>query len=140
MKYTAEITNKDLFDGLLVVQVRYISEDGSKIVQDSYSTRSAQDENWLQNNINRKIKELEELELFIEQIPLGEITVDTPLVIQGEKTQAELDKEAYKVDLDKFNKLVQILRQGFITVDNEEFITLQQKLKDNFKSDYIDLF
>jgi hypothetical protein len=137
MKYTAEVTNKDLFDGLLVVQVRYISEDGSKIIQDSYSTRSSQDDNWLQNNINRKLKELEELEVFVEKIPLGQVSLETPEVVDQVLNSA---KEQYKEDLTKFNKMVQIIRQGIITADNSEFVELQQKLKDNFQSDYIDLF
>lgn len=137
MKYTAEVTNKDLFDGLLVVQVRYISEDGSKIIQDSYSTRSSQDENWLQNNITRKLKELEELEVFVEKIPLGQISTEVSEVTVEIPSSA---KEQYKEDLAKFNKMVQIIRQGIITADNSEFVELQQKLKDNFQSDYIDLF
>lgn len=137
MKYTAEVTNKDLFDGLLVVQVRYISEDGSKIIQDSYSTRSGQDDNWLQNNINRKLKELEELEVFVEKIPLGQISLEETVTESPSPNSA---KEEYKEDLAKFNKMVQIIRQGIITADNAEFIALQQKLKDNFQSDYIDLF
>ena len=38
-KYTAEITNKDLIDGELILQIRYIGDDGS-IVQDSARTRN----------------------------------------------------------------------------------------------------
>ena len=78
MKYTAEITNKDISDGLLTVQVRFTSEDGRVIVQDAPHTRSAQDPDWLINAIKRKAKELEGLDSFIETIPMGEIPTDTP--------------------------------------------------------------
>ena len=135
MKYTAEITNKDLNEGLLVIQVRYVSEDNTSIVQDSYSTRSVQDANWLQDNIDRKLRELEELDLFVETIELG-------VIVPGVKpdTVPNTAKEVYKQDLERFNKLVQILRQGFVESDNAEFVALQTKLKQDFSSDYIDLF
>jgi len=135
MKYTAEITNKDLSEGLLVIQVRYVSEDNTSIVQDSYSTRSVQDANWLQDNIDRKLRELEELDLFVDTIELG-------VIIPGVKpdTVPNTAKEVYKQDLERFNKLVQILRQGFVESDNAEFVALQAKLKQDFSSDYIDLF
>lgn len=138
MKYTCEITNKDLFDGVLVVQARFTSEDGTKIVQDSFSTRSGQDENWLTDSIARKVKELEELDTFVETIPLGEVVL--PTKTEEVITPPSSAKEEYKADLEKFNKMVQVLRQGFISQDNAEFLTLQQKLKDTFKSEYLDLF
>ena len=136
MKYTAEITNKDLNEGRLIVQVRYVSEDSTSIVQESYSTRSGQDPNWLQNNIDRKLRELEELDLFVDTIELGVIVPG----VRPDIVTPNTAKEVYKQDLERFNKLVQILRQGFVESDNAEFVALQAKLKQDFSSDYIDLF
>lgn len=136
MKYAAEVTNKTITSGLLQVQVCFRSEDGSDIVNDCFETRSVQDAKWLQNNIDRKCKELEGLSSFIDTITIGEVVVveETPV------TPVLTAKEEYKSDLAKFNKLVGILRQGFIEQDNAEFVALQAKLKTNFSPDYIDLF
>jgi len=134
MKYTSEITNKDISDGLLTVQVRFTSEDRSVIVQDAFSTRSQQDPDWLINAINRKAGELEGLDAFIETIPLGEVEVDTPVVVP---TTA---RDIYKADLALFNKLTNILRQGFVDADNADFVAVQDRLRVNFDSSYIDLF
>ena len=134
MKYTSEITNKDISDGLLTVQVRFTSEDRSVIVQDAFSTRSPQDPDWLMNAINRKASELEGLDAFIETIPIGEVVADTPVVVP---TTA---RDIYKADLALFNKLTNILRQGFIDADNADFVAVQDRLRVNFDSSYIDLF
>ena len=134
MKYTSEVTNKDISDGLLSVQVRFTSEDRKVIVQDAFHTRSAQDPDWLINAIKRKADELEGLDAFIETIPIGEIPTDAPLPAP---TTA---RDAYKADLDLFNKMVGVLRSGFIDADNAEFLAVQQRLRDNFDSSYIDLF
>lgn len=135
MKYTSEITNKDISDGLLTVQVRFTSEDRSVIVQDAFSTRSPQDPDWLINAINRKASELEGLDAFIETIPIGEVAG----VIPAQPVE-DTPRQAYEKDLQTFNKLVSILRQGFIEADNADFVAVQQRLKDNFDSSYIDLF
>ena len=134
MKYTSEITNKDISDGLLTVQVRFTSEDRSVIVQDAFSTRSPQDPDWLMNAINRKALELEGLDAFIDTIPIGEVTPDTPVFVP---TTA---RDIYKADLALFNKLTNILRQGFIDADNADFVAVQDRLRVNFDSSYIDLF
>ena len=135
MKYTSEITNKDISDGLLTVQVRFTSEDRSVIVQDAFSTRSMQDPDWLINAINRKAAELEGLDAFIETIPMGEVTaatIPTPLPTTA--------RDIYKADLALFNKLTGVLRLGFIEADNADFVAVQLRLRDNFDSSYIDLF
>lgn len=134
MKYTSEITNKDISDGLLTVQVRFTSEDRSVIVQDAFSTRSPQDPDWLINAINRKATELEGLDAFIDTIPIGEVAPDTTT-----PTPATA-RDIYKADLALFNKLTNILRQGFIDADNADFVAVQDRLRVNFDSSYIDLF
>lgn len=134
MTYSSEITNKDISDGLLTVQVRFTSSDRSVIVQDAFSTRSQQDPDWLINAINRKAAELEGLDSFIETIELGEVVL--PTVVSVPTTARDI----YKADLATFNKLTNILRQGFIDADNPDFLAVQLRLRDNFDSSYIDLF
>lgn len=136
MKYTAEITNKSIHEGLLTLQLRYVSEDRSVIIQDSISTRSPQDDNWYLDAIKRKCSELEGLDVFLETIPIGIVEIDLPKT----KKIVDIGKEQYKQDLSEFNVLVSILSKEIITQDNEHFLKLHKKLKDNFKIEYIDLF
>lgn len=136
MKYTAEITKKEIGEGKLTIHVVFKSLDGSKIVRDSFTTRSKQDDNWFNNNISRKLKELEELDDFTDLFEVGEVVIDPNVVV----VEPDNLKKQYKKDLERFNKLVQILRQGFIEQDHVEFVALQQRLKDDFSVDYIDLF
>lgn len=135
MKYTAEITNKDIFDGLLVVQVRFTSEDGTNIVQDSFSTKSWQDDNWIKSAIKKKIDDLQGVENLKEIIPIGIIDLDAEVV-----PLPNAAKEEYAADLATFNKMITVLRKGFIETDNADFVALQTKLKDNFQPEYLDLF
>jgi hypothetical protein len=135
MKYIAEITNKDIFDGVLVIQVRFTSEDGTKIVQDSFSTKSGQDPDWIKNAIKRKMKDLEGVEDLKSSIPVGVVDVET--VVEAPTNTA---KQRYAKDLEDFNKMVSVLRKGFIEADNAAFVALQTKLKNNFQPEYLDLF
>jgi len=135
MKYVAEITNKDIFDGVLVIQVRFTSEDGTKIVQDSFSTKSGQDPDWITKAIERKMKDLEGVEDLKENIPIGVVDIETAVT-----PPIATAKQQYAKDLEDFNKMVTVLRKGFITSDNAAFVALQAKLKDNFQPEYLDLF
>lgn len=134
MKYTSEITNKDISDGLLTVQARFTSEDRKVIVQEAFHTRSAQDPDWLTNAIKRKADELEGLDAFIETIPIGQIDLEAP------HHPPATPRDAYQADLALFNKMNNILRLGFIEADNAELLVVQKRLRDNFDSSYIDLF
>lgn len=138
MKYTAEITNKDIIEGLLTLQLRYTSEDRSIIIQDSISTRSPQNDQWLKNEIKRKITELEGLDEFIQTIEIGDFSLEQTNT-KSIKT-IDIDKEQYQNDLNEFNTLVGIISKEIITSNHEYFVSLHEKLKTNFKIEYIDLF
>lgn len=139
MKYKIEITNKDFMpEGFLRVQVIFSGiEDPSHKVYDHFDIRDGQDVDWLKKTIKRRMNELERLDDFIETINLGEHIDDT--TIMAEPTVDELDpKENYKKDFRRFEKLVDLLRKDIITKDNEEFVALKTKLKDNLQLDYLD--
>lgn len=139
MKYKAEITNKDFMpEGFLRVQVIFTGvEDPSRKVYDHFDTRDGQDADWLKNMIKRRMNELERLDDFVDTINLGEHIDETTIII--EPSVEELDpKEAYKKDFRRFEKLVDLLRKDIITKDNEEFVALKTKLKDNLQLDYLD--
>lgn len=133
-KFTAEITNKDVFDGELVLQIRYIGDDGT-IVQDSARTRDTQDENWAKDLIARKIKSLEELPSFIETIPLGEVDLTKEEPVVPTKTPKELWLEDYY----NYSRLFDLYRKGLIEENNKKLVDLRQSLKDTLNLDYLDI-
>lgn len=133
-KYTAEITNKDLIDGELILQLRYIGDDGT-IIQDSARTRDIQDENWATNLIARKIKSLEELPTFIDTIQLGEVIISKEEPVTPTKTS----REEWLEDYSNFGRLFNLYRQGIIEEDNKKLTDLRQKLKDGLNLEYLDI-
>jgi hypothetical protein len=134
MIYTAEITNKDITNGELVIQIRYTGDDGT-IIQDSARTRDTQDENWATDLIARKIKSLQELPAFIDSITLGEVTIvkDEPV----EKTKTP--REQWLEDYGNFSRLFDLYRKGIIEEDDKKLIDLRQKLKDRLNLEYLDI-
>ena len=134
MKYTARTISKNITNGLLTVEVEYRSEDGLDIFNDRVQTRSAQDNNWLQNEVSRRLKELETIADFKDQIVVGSIV--EPVVT--ENTLLE-DKDVYRENYKKFTKMVGALRSGLMDQKDEEFIALQIWLKNNFNSNYLDI-
>lgn len=133
-KYTAEITEKNIFDGELVLQLRYIGDDGT-IVQDSARTRNTEDEDWIKTIIARKIESLEKLPDFVDTITLGEVVITKEEPVAKVKTS----KEEYLEDYQNFSKLFHLYRQGIIEEDNKKLTDLRQKLKDNLNLEYLDI-
>lgn len=133
-KFTAEITNKDLIDGELILQLRYIGDDGT-IIQDSARTRDTQDEGWAKNLIARKIKSLEELPDFINTITLGEVAITK----EEPGLKVKTSKEEYLEDYQNFSKLFHLYRQGIIEEDDKKLTDLRKKLKDNLNLEYLDI-
>lgn len=133
-KYTAEITNKDLIDGELIIQIRYTGDDGT-IIQDSARTTNVQDENWATNLIARKIASLEELPTFIDTISLGEVTIikEEPVI------KIKTPEEEYLEDYNNFSKLFDLYRKGIIEENNEKLVNLRKKLKDNLNFEFLEI-
>ncbi len=131
-KYTAEITNKDIIDGELVIQIRYTGNDGT-IIQDSARTRETEDDNWAKKIIARKIKSLEKLPDFVDTIFLGEVdTTEEPIV------KTKTTKEQWLEDYNYYSRLFDLYRKDIIKENNKKLVDLRQKLKDNFDINYID--
>lgn len=133
MKYTAEITNKDIIDGELVIQIRYTGDDGT-ILQDSARTRDIQDEDWAKSLIVQKIKSLEELPNFVDTIFLGAVDLTNKEPVLKTKTLKEKWLEEYRY----YSKMFDLYRKGIIKKDNEKLVDLCQTLIDTFDINYID--
>jgi len=133
MKYTAEITNKDIIDGELVIQIRYTGDDGT-IVQDSARTRDVQDEDWAKSLIARKIKSLEELPNFVDTIFLGAADLTNKEPVLKTNTLKEEWLEEYRY----YSRMFDLYRKGIIKEDNKKLVDLRQTLIDTFDINYID--
>lgn len=57
-----------------------------------------------------------------------------------EKPSLGTPRGIFATKLQRFHALVSIIRQGISSEDNPEFVELRQWLKDNFKSEYLDMF
>jgi len=133
--WTSEIITKNIVNGLLKVEVKFTKDDGTNFI-DRYETRSEQDSNWLINNIKRRLTELETIQTFADNIPLGIIDVN----VEPTTTVTNTPVSEYKLKLDEFNKMVEFIKKGIITENNLDFIETKQWLKDNFSKDKINLF
>ena len=143
MKYTARTISKNIFNGILTVEVEFRSEDGKDIFNDKFQTLSSQDSDWLANCVNKRILDLEGLHSFLESISINteftglkqdEVLKLTPLKNTDPK------KQEYKNDLETFNLWKKAYVNGHIEINNSDFVNLQNKLKKNFKQEYLDLY
>jgi hypothetical protein len=135
MAWTTEITSKIIVDGLLKVEVAF--SDGKQVFKDRYETRSLQDANWLDENIKRRIADLEGVVTLADTIATGAYIAKEPLPVDDTKITA---KELYAKELAKFEKLVGVIKKGIIADDNVDFLASKQWLINNWSIDYIDLF
>jgi len=145
MKYSARIISKNIFNGLLTIEVEYRSEDGKDIFNDKIVSSSTQDEDWLETSIVHKLSSLESLESFMDKISINsEFSISaapTQSVKQSSKIVNSNDpKEIYAQKLKQFNQWKQVYINGFIDESNKDFASLVKWLTTNFKPEYIDLF
>lgn len=129
MKFKAEITNKDVFEDLLRVQVRFTSEDGSVIIQDAYESKTP-NTTWLQDKITNKIKQLEDFFIYIESIKLG--VFENKSI---EPTEVTIFIENYN----KYLKLKNLAALNIIADDNKDLIALQKTLATTYNAEYLNI-
>lgn len=132
--WTATINNKIITNGMLRVNVSFT--DGTQTFTENYETRSGQDANWLNDNINRRINDLTSVISFADSIPIGVFTPTTP----APTPEPTSGKALYEFRLKKFEAMVSAIRKGLITDTNPSFVSLKTWLKNNFVDEYIDLF
>jgi hypothetical protein len=134
MAWTATVTGKTISNGLLQVVVAF--NDGKQTFTDKYETRNLQDDNWLNDNIKRRISDLDGVITLADKISTGVFVVKPT----DEKIEPTGGRELYKSKLETFEKMVSAIRKGVITDKNESFVTLKTWLQTNFLDEYIDLF
>lgn len=144
MKWTGTITNKDIIDGQLIIQIAYRSED-NRTLNDSATTRGGQDDLWATNIVARKVRELEELDNFITTIPIGEVKVETVVdntvvsKVNSNTTVVNPMKETFRKDYNTYLKMIEAIRKNIMTETNKDFVAMKKKLTDNLKVEYLDI-
>jgi hypothetical protein len=136
--WTTEIKSKEITDGLLKVTVGFT--DGKQTFTDRYETRSTQDANWLNDNIARRISDLEGVVAFADTIPVGIFTtIKAPVEVVVDETKLT-PREKYAKKLEKFEKLTNTIKKGIINDTDVDFIATKKWLSDNWNINYFDLF
>jgi hypothetical protein len=144
MKWTGTITNKDIIDGELTIQIAYRSED-NRTLNDSATTRGGQDDLWATNIVARKVKELEELDNFITTIPIGEVKVETVVdntvvsKVNSNTTVSNPMKETFRKDYNTYLKMIEAIRKNIMPETHKDFVAMKKKLTDNLKVEYLDI-
>lgn len=131
--YTAKIISKSITDGLLTVVIEY--SDGKTSFQDKMVSRSGQADDWVEQEVKRRIAELEGLSALQSKISTGAVSVATEKPV-GVKTA----KDTYAEKLREFEAWLNALRQGVTTVDRPAFVALKQWLHDNWQDEYLELY
>lgn len=139
MRYTAKIISKNIFNGLLTVEVEFRSEDGKDIFNDKFSSSSIQDSDWIDQIVLKKLTNLENLDTFLESIEIGKEIKKDLKPANKNLNQTLSHKDEFQQKLNLFRQCVSGISMGIMTNKNEEFLRLQTWLKNNLKLEYLDL-
>lgn len=127
--YTANIDSKTFSGGKLTVKVTY-SNGNENITEDLIYTQ-AQDENYIDDIISRKLNDLNSLSNLYDSIVIGNYNL---------KETSDSDKDLYYKKASEYMKFMNIARMGLISHDRAIIIELNTWLKANFKDEYANTF
>lgn len=125
--YKADITSTTINKGLLTVEVLFYSNNDS--FKDVFQTNQQQDESWLEDQIERKLNNLNSLIKIKESIVIGPY----------QKTEKVLDVEAkkYHEKTILYHNYMNTARTGIINYDRPVITELREWLRNNFKDEYL---
>jgi hypothetical protein len=135
--YKAEIIGKEFVRGMLSIAVRFRDEEANDEVKEIFQNNQQQTEDWITEQIDRKLKHLNGLKELSTKIDIG-----TEFEAKAEAEKADEAKIAQTEFIDDVNKLRSMKRFidiGIIEENDESYVALQTKIKNNFKSEYIGL-
>ena len=127
--YTANIDSKTFSGGKLTVKVTY-SNGNENITEDLIYTQ-AQDENYIDDIISRKLNDLNSLSNLYDSIVIGNYNL---------KETSDSDKDLYYKKASEYMKFMNIASMGLISHDRAIIIELNTWLKANFKDEYANTF
>lgn len=131
------VQKKEDAKGQLTVGVEFIRDGDGKVVREDYVTSQGQAEGWLQEQVNRKLKDLEAVAATV--VPeVGAVIQKLP--DPTPEPSGDAQREAYAADIARYNQYLSAIRIGVKVDKVQDFIDLKQRLADNFQPDYLDLF
>lgn len=134
--YKATIKNKEIIDGMFSVDVEFTDLDNDKRFTERFETNQAQTDTWIEDQVARKIANLERLSEMSESTEIGSnISSRKNPVLQKSPDRIEFEN-----DLANFSRFVSAAQQGIASRESAEFIAMRDKLKANFSTEYLDLF
>ena len=134
--WAATVTNKQIDKrGNLVVTVEFT--DGVKTITEDFATSQGQADGWLEEQVSRKLKALEDVTAVV--VPAAG-TVIQKLPEPTPEPSGDAQRDAYAEDIARYNQYLSAIRIGVKVDKVQDFIDLKQRLADNFQPDYLDLF
>lgn len=131
--YKATIKKSEIKNGLLSVDVKF--DDGTDVFTEKFETNQPQPQDWINQQVAKKIENINSLNTIKDSLPDGEISL--PVDITPTKS---LERMEFEADLKTFSSFVSAVQQGIADRESPEFVALKNKLKTNFKPEYLDLF
>lgn len=136
MSWTATVENKQIDKrGNLVVTVLF--DDGAKQIREDYATSQGQPDGWLEEQVSRKLKALEDVTAVV--VPAVGATLEK-LPDQAPEPSGDAQRDAYAADIARYNQYLAAVRLGIKIDKVQDFIDLKARLADNFQPEYLDLF
>lgn len=133
--YKAEIIGKEFVRGMLSIAVRFTNEETNDEVKEKFETNQPQSEEWLGEQIDRKLGFLNELKVKAD-------TIEIATKFEAKEKVVSEDKSAQTEFIDDVNKLRSMKRfidLGIIPSESEAYSELLAKVKGNYKEEYLTL-
>jgi len=133
--YKAEIIGKEFVRGMLSIAVRFRDEEANDEVKEIFQNNQEQTEDWITEQIDRKLKHLNGLKELSTKIDIG-----TEFEAKAKEVSAEKTAQTEFIDdVNKLRSMKRFIDIGIIEENDESYVALQTKIKNNFKSEYIGL-
>ena len=132
--WTAKITNKQMQSGSINVVVEY--GNGTEAFNESIKVGVAQKQGWIEEQIARRLYALNELDTFFASISLDALNLpDFP----PKADPTEEVRRQFLNDIIALKRAKSAIAFGIKSELDADFTALQEKVKTNFKAEYLDL-
>ena len=127
--YKADIISTKINRGVLSVEVLFHNDEDT--FTDTIETNQYQNDSWIGEQIERRLKHLNSLSLIKDNITIGSYQKTE----RGPKTEQEIYQEKTNLYLNYMNTA----RMGIIPYDRPIIAELKEWLRDNFKDEYLNI-
>lgn len=137
MAWITEITSKVKENDCLNLRVKFT--EGPKTFEKEYLVDFFNPNiEWLKRQISLEIKKLQDITSFEQMVSLG--VIDSTQAPEPAPTAAEIARQEYGKNILKFNRMRRAIDMGVKTSTDTDVVTLKDKLKADYKPEYLDLF